>query len=287
MPRSPRIEYENATYHVMARGNRRNDIVCDEGDRKIFFETLHEACSQSGWEVFAWVLLSNHYHLVLRTPEPNLVSGMTWFQNTFTRRINAKNKLWGRLFGDRYKAVLVESEAVDPQSKSRPAEYLPTLINYVHLNPARAGIVDVGKNPDASLLDFEWSSLGTAYAVSPSKRSGWMEVADGLGRMNFRDTAAGRRKYVEYLDERMRQEKAEKLGLAEIDGQTLHSTLRPGLVLGQPGVSGENSGSVWGGDWRKDEDESHAPVECRSEGSLDSQGGGDSGGGKGVFRAGR
>ena len=131
-----------------------------------------------------------------------------------------------------YKAVLVESEAVDPQSRSRPAEYLPTLINYVHLNPARAGIVDAGKNPDASLLDYAWSSLGTAYAVPPSKRPGWMEVADGLGRMNFRDTAAGRRKYVEYLNERMRQEKAEKLGLAEIDGQTLHSTLRRGWYWG-------------------------------------------------------
>ena len=108
MPRSPRIEYEGAIYHVMARGNRRMNIVEGDGDRKLFCQTLDEACKQTGWQVYAWVLMSNHYHLVFKTPQPNLVSGMTWFQNTFTRRINTKNRLWGRLFGDRYKAVLVE-----------------------------------------------------------------------------------------------------------------------------------------------------------------------------------
>ena len=71
-------------------------------------ETLGEACGMTGWRVHAFVLLSNHYHLMLKTPEPNLVAGMKWLQNTVTRRFNVRHRAWGRVFGDRYKAVLVE-----------------------------------------------------------------------------------------------------------------------------------------------------------------------------------
>ena len=106
MPRAPRIEYEDAIYHVMARGNQRRAIVFSDADRDLFVDTLAETCAQTQWRVFAFALMTNHYHLVIQTPSPNLVSGMTWFQNAFTRRINASNRLWGRLFGDRYKAVL-------------------------------------------------------------------------------------------------------------------------------------------------------------------------------------
>ena len=98
MPRQPRIEFENAIYHVMARGDRREPIVFDDDDRSMFVATLGQACGRTGREVFAWVLLDNHYHLVVRTPNANLVDGMRWFQNAFTRRINVKNELWGHLF---------------------------------------------------------------------------------------------------------------------------------------------------------------------------------------------
>jgi len=81
MPRTPRVEYENAVYHGMARGDRREPIVLDDEDRTLFLDTFGEACGRTGWEVFAWVLLDNHYHAVFRSPEPNLVFGMQWFQN--------------------------------------------------------------------------------------------------------------------------------------------------------------------------------------------------------------
>ena len=81
----------------MARGNRRGDIVGDDTDRRRFVETLEEVVESSGWVMFGWVLMSNHYHLLFKTPEPNLVDGMTWFQNTWTRRFNTRHKLWGRL----------------------------------------------------------------------------------------------------------------------------------------------------------------------------------------------
>ena len=94
----------------MARGNRREAIFKDEEDRGRFVESLGEACAMTGWRVHAWVLLSNHYHLMIETPEPNLVEGMKWLQNTVTRRFNVRHRAWGLVFGDRYKAVLVEGK---------------------------------------------------------------------------------------------------------------------------------------------------------------------------------
>jgi putative transposase len=112
MARSIRIEYPGAFYHVMARGNRRERIFTDEADRRFFCQTLGETCGRTGWRVHAWVLLSNHYHLMVETPEANLVEGMKWLQNTYTRRFNSRHRLWGRLFGDRYKAILSEGRSV-------------------------------------------------------------------------------------------------------------------------------------------------------------------------------
>src|SRR6056297_1587568 len=113
MPRMPRIEYEGAVYHVMARGDHREPIVYSDEDREIFVQTLGQACERTGWEIFAWVLMDNHYHVAMRTPEPNLVEGMRWFQNAFTRRINTRNQLWGHLFGGRYKSILVENDSIE------------------------------------------------------------------------------------------------------------------------------------------------------------------------------
>ena len=106
MARSLRVEYPGAYYHVMARGNRREDIFLDDDDRRFFLRAVSEACAQTGWLVHAWVLMSNHYHLCIETPEANLVDGMKWLQNTHTRRFNVRRRAWGRVFGDRYKAVV-------------------------------------------------------------------------------------------------------------------------------------------------------------------------------------
>ena len=107
MPRSLRIEFPSGYYHVMARGKRRETIFHDDDDRRFFLATLSEACAVTGWRVHAWVLMGNHYHLFIETPEANLVAGMSWLQNTVTRRYNVRHQAWGRLFGDRYKAVVV------------------------------------------------------------------------------------------------------------------------------------------------------------------------------------
>ncbi len=98
MPRKPRIEYDGAVYHVMSRGNRQEEICRDDTDRERFLETLTEVCARTGWIIHAYVLMSNHYHILLETPEPNLIVGMKWFQGTYTQRFNARHKVRGICF---------------------------------------------------------------------------------------------------------------------------------------------------------------------------------------------
>ena len=203
MARSVRIEYEGAYYHVMARGNRRKAIFRDDDDRKFFLACLSECCEKTGWKVHAWVLMGNHYHLFIETPEANLVAGMKWLQNTVTRRHNVRHRKWGRLFGDRYKSVLVEGEA---------ANYYMTLWDYVHLNPARAGLVNVKEG--GSILDYPWSSVAGGYALMPQQRAKWLAAEEGLRVMGYADTARGRREMVEYLDGRALEE-GRKSGFVE------------------------------------------------------------------------
>ncbi len=203
MPRIPRVQYENAVYHIIARGDRREPIVHDDGDRSLFVETFAEACGRTGWQVFAWVLMDNHYHAVLRTPEPNLVAGMQWFQNAFTRRLNSRRHLWGHLFGGRYRAIPVEDAATSPRGSVVWRDYLRTVIDYIHLNPGRAGLVD---GAAISSLDYPWSSLARGYALAPSKRPAWLDAAKGLELLGCPDTVAGRRRFIERLDTIIREE---------------------------------------------------------------------------------
>ena len=223
MPRSIRIEYPGAFYHVMARGNRREAIFRDEADRGFFLKTLGEACAMTGWRIHAWVLLRNHYHLFVETPEANLSKGMQWLQNTLTRRFNTRHRLWGRLFGDRYKAVLVEG---------RVGYYYETLMDYIHLNPARCGLVRPQRKQ--SLLDYPWSSVAQGYALPGGKRPSWLAAKDGLAGFGYADTAKGRRRWVERLDRRMVEEGTARCGQvplgAEIDARCSH--LRRGWFWG-------------------------------------------------------
>ena len=121
MPRQVRIEFAGAMYHVMARGDRREAIVQDEEDCRTFLRTLGEGCERAGFRVHAYALMTNHYHLLLETKEPNLSRGMGWLQNAFTRRINARHGLWGHVFGGRYKAIVVE-----------PGNCFWALLDYIH-----------------------------------------------------------------------------------------------------------------------------------------------------------
>ena len=100
MVRPLRLEYAGAAYHVMARGNQGRAIYRDDRDRLRFLETLGEACGKTGGRLHAYVLMGNHYHLLVETPEANLVAGMKWLQGTYTQRFNGRHQLRGHLFQD-------------------------------------------------------------------------------------------------------------------------------------------------------------------------------------------
>jgi REP element-mobilizing transposase RayT len=112
MPRKLRIQHPGAMYHVINRGNYRNDIFGEEGSAQAFMNTLYAAVEQYGWKLHAYVLMRNHYHLALETPMPNLVDGMHWLQGTFSNRFNRHRKQNGHVFQGRYKAILLEDKTI-------------------------------------------------------------------------------------------------------------------------------------------------------------------------------
>jgi len=97
MPRHLRVQYPGAMYHVMSRGDRREDIFLNDVDRHDFLKTLAEACQKTGWQIHAYCLMRNHYHLVLETPNANLVPGMAWLQSTYTIRLVYKAEIVSRV----------------------------------------------------------------------------------------------------------------------------------------------------------------------------------------------
>ena len=169
-----------------------------------------------GWRLYAWVLMGNHYHLVFKTPEPNLVKGMTWFQSTVTKWFNARHKLRGHLFSGRYKAILVEEN-----------NYLTTLMHYVHLNPVRARVVKVSEG----LEKYPWSSLRD-YLAPPSKRRKWLAVAAGLQHMGYEDKAAGRKKLLSEVEGLIEQSPLKRAGVVQMEGANLTTALQRGWCFG-------------------------------------------------------
>ena len=199
MPRQLRLEYPGAMYHVMSRGNRREDIFLDDVDRQDFLKTLAETCQKTDWQVHAYCLMPNHYHLVLETPNANLVAGMAWLQSTYTIRLNHRHKLVGHVLSGRYKAQLLEGSGNG---------YLRTACDYVHLNPVRARLV----KPEDRLLAYPWSSL-LYYLAAPQHRPGWIRVDRLLGEHGIqRDSPAGRQEFERRMEARG-QEREDEEGL--------------------------------------------------------------------------
>ena len=106
-----RIEYEGALYHVTSRGNERKSIYRDEVDFYLFLDVLSEVCDRFNWVIHSWCLMSNHYHLVVETPEANLCAGMRQLNGVYTMRFNRRYRRAGHLFQGRYKAILVDKSA--------------------------------------------------------------------------------------------------------------------------------------------------------------------------------
>lgn len=189
MARKLRIQYEGAIYHLLNRGDRREDIFHDDDDRRLFLKTLGEACAKTSWQIHAYCLMRNHFHLVVETPRANLVDGMKWFLGTYTARFNHRHQYFGHLFSGRYKSLIVDGSGNG---------YLRTVCDYVHLNPARANLL----KPAHQLSDYPWSSY-PAYLRPPSVRPNWLRVDRVLGEAGIpKDSSAGRNEFRKRMEMR-------------------------------------------------------------------------------------
>jgi REP element-mobilizing transposase RayT len=177
----------------MNRGDRREPIFRDDADRKRFLATLGEAYAKREWQVHALCLMPNHFHLVVETPQGNLVAGMKWLLGTYTARFNRRHKLFGHLFSGRYKARVVDADSPG---------YFRSVCEYVHLKPVRAKLL----MPEQALRDYAWSSY-PEYLKPPSKRWLWLRLDRLLGEMRLpKDSAAGRREFERQTESRRRRE---------------------------------------------------------------------------------
>jgi len=189
VPRQIRLEYPGAIYHVLNRGDRREAIFRDDGDCHDFIKTLAEACQKTGFEIHAFCLMKNHFHLVVETPEGNLVAGMRWLLSTYSNRFNRRHQLCGHVFSGRYKALVVDGGG---------SGYLRTVCDYTHLNPVRAGLLSA----ENRLLEYPWSSFGY-YLREAKHRPKWLRVDRLLGEHGIgKDTASGRLEFERRMEGR-------------------------------------------------------------------------------------
>lgn len=140
MARPLRIEYAGGLYHVTSRGDGQEDIYLDDGDRSAFLEVLAEVTARFNWAVHAYSLMTNHYHLLVETPDANLSQGMRQLNGVYTQRFNRRHRRVGHVFQGRYKGVIVQKDA-----------HLLELARYIVLNPIRARMV-------RSANEWPWSN---------------------------------------------------------------------------------------------------------------------------------
>ena len=149
MARPLRLEFPGALYHVTARGDRREPIYECDRDRFVFIDLLAREVQQQHWLLYAYCLMPNHYHLLVETPEANLVAGMRRLNGAYTQSFNRRHERVGHVLQGRYKAILVEKDA-----------HLLELARYVVLNPVRANLV---RDP----AEYAWSSLRATLGEIP------------------------------------------------------------------------------------------------------------------------
>ena len=183
MARPLRIEYPGAFYHVTSRGNEQKDVFRSRRDREQFLSYLQTASERYGAVIHAYCLMSNHYHLMLETPEGNLSQIMRHINGAYTTYFNVKRKRAGHLFQGRYKAIIVDADA-----------YALELSRYIHLNPLRVGMVI---KPE----EYQWSSYRSFIGLAETPE--WLKTGFILGCIGARDDT---NKYRQFVEDAMNQE---------------------------------------------------------------------------------
>jgi REP element-mobilizing transposase RayT len=183
MARPLRIEYPGAFYHVTSRGNEQKDVFKSRKDKEKFLDYLSSATVRYGAVIHVFCLMSNHYHLLLETPEGNLSQIMRHINGAYTTYFNVKRKRSGHLFQGRYKAILVEAD-----------EYAAELSRYIHLNPVKAGMVTAPE-------EYEWSSY--RHYIGLTEAPAWLKTSFILGWFSGEDA---KKKYRQFVDDAAKQE---------------------------------------------------------------------------------
>ena len=178
MARPLRIEFSGALYHVTSRGDRREPIYEDDEDRLMFLGVLEEVVKRFNWLCHGYCLMTNHYHLVVETPDGNLSKGMRHLNGMYTQASNRRHVRTGHLFQGRFKGILVDKDS-----------YLLELTRYVVLNPVRAGMV---KHP----VKYPWSSYRAMVGEAPTPD--WLETDATLAQFGKR-RADARRRYSQFV----------------------------------------------------------------------------------------
>jgi putative transposase len=200
MARPLRVLYPGALYHVMVRGNAKQNIFLHDGDRRGFFRWLEDAVKTHNLIVYAYCLMDNHFHLLIETPDGNLSTAMRDLNGHYTQWFNATHNRVGHLFQGRYKAFVIEKEA-----------YLLAVIRYIVLNAVRAGLV---KHP----RQWKWCSYNATAGIA--KAPTWLETDWMLGMFSKKRTKA--------------QQAYRRFILEGLDAPDPYDELEHDLILGTP-----------------------------------------------------
>ena len=190
MSRPLRIEYPGALYHVMNRGRRREKVFLGDSDCELFLEVVKKTCSLFRFEILAYALIRNHYHLLIRTPRGNLSRGMRHINGVYTQKFNKKHKIDGSLFRGRYKSILVEEES-----------YLLELIRYIHRNPYKAKL-------EETVGQYQWCSH-KGY-MSERHKSDFLDTELVLSKFGGYEEDA-RRELAAFVNKKVPKDLAKKL----------------------------------------------------------------------------
>ena len=201
MARPVRMNYPDTFYHVLSRGNERKDIFRLQEDYKRFKETIGRMVKRFDIEIHGYVLMSNHYHLLIRTRQGNLSRAIQWLGLTYSMWFNRRYDRSGHLFQGRFKSFIIEND-----------RYFAAMCLYIHRNPIRAGIVE---NPS----DYPWSSYPAYMYHEKRLKEPWLKTSLVLGM------CGGSRK--SFMEAQMAFATAE---------DTLLDELRHGLFLGNESV---------------------------------------------------
>jgi len=196
MPRQARLDIPGLVYHVMARGIERRNIFDDDADKKRFISRLGEIAEEGGAQLYAWSLLSNHFHLLIRRGERPLSDPfsklMRRLMTSHAVRYNMRHTRSGRLFQNRYKSIVVEEEA-----------YLTELVRYIHLNPVRARMVKSMEELDG----YEFTGHST---IMGAREAPWQNVDEVLARFGT-DRNSAKLEYRKFVAAGFRQGAREEL----------------------------------------------------------------------------